>query len=372
MDNLLNEFASELRENYDALMPDLACWRAQPHDSALRNAIFRFLHSAKGGAGFVRMARIEQLAAAAETALDDLRRWDLPADAPQIDLILVALERINAIAEAIEMGIGLPALGEEAMADELSGHRRIHLVTEHPYDPQQISTIRLPLSTVDHLVADTESLHAYVVKLGDTPLPSALALLRNDMARHVEAVNALRYVPAAHLFAGLETYTASLVADRDQPIDVHVIGDDVPVDRAALPILRNALCHLLRNAVAHGIEPPEVRSDRGKPTRGCVTMSAVHAKDALTIEVADDGGGVDYAALVANADVQAFAHTDMLELIQCSGVTAAQNVSALAGRGVGLDCVRIALERLDGRLDLFDRAQQGFTARLHIPHRGLG
>jgi len=371
MDNLLSEFASEVRENYDALIPDLSRWRSQPDDSALRNAIFRFLHSAKGGAGFVRMARIEQLAAAAETALDDLRRWDLPDDAPQIDLILAALERINAIAEAIEMGIGLPALGEEAMADELSGHRRIHLATENPYDPQQISTIRLPLSTVDQVVADTESLHAYIVKLGDTPLPSALALLRNDMMRHIETVSALRYVPAAHLFTGLETYTASLVADHDQAIDLHFIGEGVPVDRAALPILRNALCHLLRNAVAHGIEQPELRRIRGKPTRGCVTIGAEHTKDALTIEVTDDGGGVDYAALVANADVQAFAHSDMLDVIQCSGVTAAQNVSALAGRGVGLDCVRIAIERLDGRLELFDRAQEGFTARLHLPHRGL-
>ena len=89
------------------------------------------------------------------------------------------------------------------------------------------------------------------------------------------------------------------------------------------------------------------------------------------IEVTDDGGGVDYAALVANADVQAFAHSGMLDLIQCPGVTTAQNVSALAGRGVGLDCVRIAIERLDGRLELFDRAQEGFTARLHLPHRGL-
>ncbi len=369
MDDLLCEFAGEMREGYAALLPDLPRWRADPHDRPMRDSIFRFLHSAKGGADFVRMARIEHLAIAAETALYDLRHWDLPDGAQQVALILAALARIDAIAEAIEIGIGLPVAGEESLIYELAGERNAATLTDLPYDPQQIGTIRLPLGVIDALTAGVKKLESYLGELGDAPQPSALALLRNDLARHAEAVSALRYVPAGQLFTGLGAYADALVVDREQSVAVHLLGVDVPVDRSALPVLRNALCHLIRNAVAHGIEPHGDRILRNKPAQGLITLAADDYGDAIGLTVTDDGGGIDYAALVANADVAAYAHDDLLELILHPGVTSAKNVSTLAGRGVGLDSVRIAMERLDGRLELFDQARAGFTARLIFPKR---
>ena len=367
MDDLMAEFASEVREGYGALAPELRLWRKTPQDKALSDSVMRHLHTAKGGAGFVKMARIEQLAAAAEQALSDLAHWDLNDDAPHVALILAALARIDGIAAAVELGFGYPTLGEDALIADLTGQPTPYVDDELPYDPQQICSIRLPLSALDTLIADTERLNGGLVALGDAPLPAALAIMRNDMKSYLERLRALRFAPVSQLYLGLEHYVEALATVDDRALRLVTEECGLMLDRALIPLLRNVLTHLIRNAVAHGIEPEDVRVARGKPACGTITIAATQRADTLCISVNDDGGGVDYAALVSLAEVSAYANLDLLTLVQQPGISTAKNVSSLAGRGMGLDAVRIALERIDGALELFDRPEQGFTAQLIIP-----
>ena len=367
MDDLLSEFATELSEGYAALAPDLVRWRECPHDKALSDALFRYLHSAKGGAGFVRMARIEQLAAAAEQALSDVRHWGLDHTAPQIGLIITTLERIDAIATALELGISHPNLGEDALVADMTGGRNIYTQGATPYDPVQIGSVRLPIAMIDELLANTERFGQSLTRLGDVPLPSALALLRNDMTHHLSCVRRLRYVPITQLFKGMQRYIDDLTMNRDQMITFLYEPCDVQIDRATLPILRDALRHLIRNAVAHGIEPVAVRIKNGKSEQGIISILATQCEDVLRIELSDDGGGVDMAALASLAEVSAYANSDALDYAKLPGVTTAQNISALAGHGMGLDAVRIAMERIDGALELYDYPGQGFSSHLLIP-----
>ncbi len=371
MDDLLDEFAQELREGYALLLPHLAAWRDAPQDQALLDAIFRYVHSAKGGAGFVRMARIEAIATAIETALEDLRHWDLAEDTPQVGLVIEALARVNAIAEAMQVGIGLPALGEDALIETLSAGRNVLASGSDPAHVQPIGTLRLPGPLVDQVIAASARLAADTMALCDCPTPAALARLRDDARAQFETLKSIKYAPLTDLLCGLETYVGALAASAERHVVLTARARDIVVDRRALPVLRTALCHLLRNAVSHGIESPEARTARGKPAHGTIEINAIARADRIDIDVSDDGGGVNYAALAEFAEIQAYANDDILSLIQLPGVTAAQNVSALAGHGVGLDCVRIAIERLDGSLQLFDRPQLGFTARLSIPETGV-
>jgi two-component system, chemotaxis family, sensor kinase CheA len=367
MDDLMAEFASEVREGYAALTPQLRLWRKKPQDKALVASIMRHLHTAKGGAGFVKMARIEQLSAAAEQALSDLAHWDLHDDAPQVALIITALARIDGIAAAVELGFGYPTLGEDALIADLTGQPAPLVNAELPYDPQQICSIRLPLSVLDALIADTERLDHRLIALGDAPLPAALAIMRNDMRDTLKKLHGLRFAPLSQLYLGLEHYVEELATLHNQTFRLVTDDGGLLVDRALIPLLRNALTHLIRNAVAHGIEPAHLRVQRGKPECGTITITAQKRADSLCLSVSDDGGGVDYKALVSHAEVNAYAHLDLLAFAQQPGISTAKNVSSLAGRGMGLDAVRIALERIDGTLELYDRPELGFSAHLIIP-----
>ncbi len=366
MDDLMIEFAAELRESFGELAPVLATWREQPRQTDTYEAIFRHLHTAKAGAGFVRMTRIEALAAAAEQALSDLRHWALDDNTRYIGLIIAALRRINAIAEAIELGIGFPTLGEEDLVAELLGQPKNPEVDAMPFDATQIRSVRLSLATLDDLLAKSAALNSFLIDLGDTPLPGALARTRNEMFAHVSAIRALRYAPATQLYLGLAAYVDQLAVTHDRDAELVVDEGQVWLDRAHIPVLRNVLCHLIRNAIAHGIEPRGLRVQRGKAALGQISLTTKATDDGLTITLTDDGGGIDYEALVALADAQ-HSSGDALAQIGRAGVTTAHNVSDIAGRGVGLDSARIALERLDATLELFDRPGQGFTAQMTLP-----
>jgi len=371
MDDLMGEFAAEIREGYGQLAPDLAQWRIDPHNGALSDAIFRFLHSAKGGAGFVHMARIEHLAAAAEQALSDLRHWDLATNCAHVALIIEVLDRINAIAEAIEMGIGFPTLGEDVLIEQLTGKVRAPAFPELPYDPQQIGSIRLPRGALDQAVRECARMNDDLIALGDTPLPAALALLRNDMQHHFQTVKQLRYAPVSQVFLGFDTYVETLAQLRGVTVAFVVEERGQWLDRAHLPIVRTAIGHLIRNAVAHGIEPLAQRIAQRKPACGTIRVTVTQDDADLFIAVHDDGSGVDYNRLIAQAETRAAVEDDLLTYIQQSGVTTADRVSSIAGHGVGLDSVRIALDRIDGALLLEDRPRSGFVATLKLLAAGV-
>jgi len=363
MDDLMLEFAAELRTSFAALVPLLDDWRNQANDQRIYDAIFRHLHTAKAGAGFVRMSRIEALAAAAEQGLADRRHWALADNARHTALIVFALERIDAIAQAIELGIGYPTLGEDELITDLLGQPRALTADAMPFDPTQIRSVRLSLSLLDGLIAQSEALSRSLCDVVVVSSPSLHAQLADDMRAHIASIWALRYAPAAQLFDGLSAYVGQLAASHGRAATLSTAGDTVWLDRAHIPVLRHALCHLLRNSIAHGIEAPDERRRRGKPECGQIMLRVMCVGGAVELCLTDDGGGVDYAALAAEADLAA----GSIGLLTRPGVSAAGVVSDIAGRGVGLDSVRIALERLDGALELYDRPGMGFTATMILP-----
>jgi len=370
MDDLLKEFALELREGHAQLVPLLENWCNHPLDAKIYDAIFRHLHSAKAGAGFVRMGRIEALAAAAEQGLADMRHWGLSSNDRHARLIVAALNRINAIADALDIGVGYPTNGEECLIRELLGQPPQELqVDAMPFDPTQLRSVRLSRSTIDDLTVKSGSLAIALVDLGDTPAPAALAIVRRDVVDLAEMIRALRFAPAAQLYVGLAQHVDELAARQGVQAQLIIDSGETLLDRAHLPVLRTALCHLLRNAIAHGIEPDDERIRCGKPRKGVITLSTTHAGDEIIIEIADDGRGVDYDALVKCAGSSACSPPQSAALLCAPHVSTAREMSNLAGHGMGLQSVQIALERLEGTLELFDRQGQGFTARLVVPQQ---
>jgi two-component system, chemotaxis family, sensor kinase CheA len=169
----------------------------------------------------------------------------------------------------------------------------------------------------------------------------------------------------------LATQARALAARLSKPdLAVEIEDHDVRLDPDRFMPLISALVHAVRNAVDHGIETPEQRRAVGKPTGGRLTFRCTSDHDELAIEIADDGGGIDWDAVAFRArelGLAASTTRDLNEALFTSGVSTAKDLSDISGRGVGLDALRAACHRLGGRLEIESETGRGSTVRCTIP-----
>lgn len=194
----------------------------------------------------------------------------------------------------------------------------------------------------------------------DEHIISQLATSLDDTAKH------LRMVPFETSITGLRR----LVRDTSQALGKHVslevLGADVEIDRAVLEALRDPLNHLIRNAIDHGIEAPELRGD--KATTGTITISVELSGGLVQVQVRDDGAGLDVAAIQARArELNLDPHIPAETLITLPGFSSRSEVSMISGRGVGLDVVKSQLEELGGTLEITSIAGAGTRWTMSTP-----
>lgn len=163
--------------------------------------------------------------------------------------------------------------------------------------------------------------------------------------------------------------TASAAAAEGKLVALDIGGGDVVFDGATGGVLRGALLHLVRNAVAHGIEAPDERHAAGKPRVGRVLVAARREPARLCLAVSDDGRGLDRAAIGAAAR-RAGLDGEAEEMVLRAGLSSREEAGALAGRGVGLDAVACAARELGGRIAVQSRDGLGCTVELEIPAPG--
>jgi len=159
-------------------------------------------------------------------------------------------------------------------------------------------------------------------------------------------------------------------------VDLVIEGEETEADKNVIEPLADPLIHILRNSLDHGIELPEVRRAAGKPATGTIRIVARQESDRVIIEISDDGAGVDPARVRAKAverglipadRAATLSDHDAVQLIFLPGFSTAESISDLSGRGVGMDVVRNAVERINGAVELSSRQGQGTTIRLSLP-----
>lgn len=201
--------------------------------------------------------------------------------------------------------------------------------------------------------------------------------LRDDIGASRKILSAMRQTPIRGLFQRLASAVTAEARRMGRAVTVRSIGADELVDRRLVEALAEPCLQLARNAIAHGIEDPETRVALGKPRDATLTLSATRRGNRLSISIADDGAGVDVAAVRQRAveagvvtDVLARAADDqtLLELLFVPGFsTRSQSPDLLAGRGIGLDITLASVERLGGSIRLATARGQGFEARVDVP-----
>jgi two-component system, chemotaxis family, sensor kinase CheA len=178
------------------------------------------------------------------------------------------------------------------------------------------------------------------------------------------------------VFDKLARLMRRLVRESGKDVVFDVSGGDVELDKLIVEELSDPLMHLLRNALDHGAEQPEVRSKQGKPPRATIGLVARQQGNHVIIEVRDDGAGLDEArirvvaverGLVTREQTEEMERRELLNLVFQPGFSTKRDVSELSGRGVGLDVVKTNLQRLSGLIDITSRRGEGTTFTLTLP-----
>lgn len=194
--------------------------------------------------------------------------------------------------------------------------------------------------------------------------------LRHAVGELEEEVRRARTLPFAEVCVGLERSARSVARATGRRVRWEVVGGALELDRSLLQGLREPLVHLVGNAVAHGVEPPQVRHAAGKPEEGRVVLSARLRGNRVEVAVEDDGRGLDLEALRERAQalgVEVASEREAARLAFLPGLSTAPGVTPVAGRGVGLDVVRTQVEALRGRVEVSTRAGQGTRFALEVP-----
>ena len=199
------------------------------------------------------------------------------------------------------------------------------------------------------------------------------ARVLNDLQKSVMKI---RMVPVEHLFRRFPRVVRDVAKSCGKEIHLEISGQDTDLDKSIMDMLAEPLAHLVRNSVDHGIESPEERAQAGKPAQGTVRLAAYHQGNQIVIEVSDDGRGIDRDRLVSKAiekgiltqaDAGGMSEQDALDLVFHPGLSTAEHVTSISGRGVGMDVVKSVIDRLKGNISIRTEEARGTTFYLHVP-----
>lgn len=395
MDDLLADFVAETREMLEAIEGELVAWEADPSDSTRLDSIFRFVHTVKGNCGFFDFPRLEALSHAAEGALADARSGRRQADRRLVSAVLAIIDRITHMTNAIEAGEDMPKQGDEFLiaalepdAVEMGDVVRVEVVDKTANKPDNSPaaprSIRLPVDLLDRVMSGV----------------SDMVLARNDLARRLraagaeptldgpferlsgilgdvrDAVTKMRMQRIEMLYNALPRLVRDLCAELDKQVMIDFEGGDVELDREMIEMIRDPITHLIRNAVDHGIEAPSERREAGKREIGMISIAARQSGNRITVAISDDGAGLDVAkigkkavaaGIISQAELDAMPEDDVANLIFEPGLSTADEVSAVSGRGVGMDVVHANIQKIGGTIDLSTKAGEGTIFWLKIP-----
>ena len=391
---LLDEFMLEARERADeveSLLLRLTSEKGEAQTASLAR-IKRELHTLKGNSGMMGFSDLQELAHRMEDKVEllDLENPQISDLLEELDALRLGLEQIRPTPydlddEAAEAGEAGEQEALEAESPELESR-----------DPVG-GSVRVPFSKIDQLVEMQAETLIFRNRLADAVM-QGLELIKqnNDDPAELNArlitgwedvevaqqalekvlnelqnqVTNLGMVPLVSLFRPLRRIVHDESARENKQCELMIEGGETPIDKTLLETAGEALGHLVRNAVIHGIETPAERRQRGKSEIGTIRLRATLEGGEVWIEVADDGAGVDLALLRETAKRRLGDNYEAgagLALLFAEGISTHQGADLSAGRGVGLAAVKKSAERHGGRVDVRSQRGSGTFFSLRLP-----
>jgi two-component system chemotaxis sensor kinase CheA len=216
----------------------------------------------------------------------------------------------------------------------------------------------------------------YSQQYGDSSFQNTcrqLNLITTELQEHVMKT---RLQPLGNVWNRFPRLVHNAAQACGKKVRLETEGSETELDKTLIEAIRDPLTHLVRNAIDHGIEPPERRRAAGKPEEGCVRLRAYHEGGQVNVEISDDGGGIDPERIKHRAIDQHLITAEqaarmgtqtVLGLIFLPGFSTAPTVTTVSGRGVGMDVVKTNIEKIGGSVDVQSTVGQGTTVRTRIP-----
>jgi two-component system, chemotaxis family, sensor kinase CheA len=370
---LLAEFverAFEYLESADDLLLGL---QEDPSDGESIAAVFRAFHTIKGMAGFLGLANVEMSAHDAEDLLGDVRGGKAALDSPTLDALFAAVDAVKALVKIAAVGAPAAAWGstdDSGPAQTPSAAAR----TTVRVDEERLDQL---VDTIGELVIAQASVGQSARGLTDIPEALAAQLARLDkISRQLQQMaTSMRMVSLRPTLRRMARLVRDLAHDSGKHVDCVLIGEDIELDKTIVDSIGDPLIHLVRNAVDHGIEDdPAARRRAGKPETASVTISVRHLGGSTVIDVADDGRGLDREAIARRARETGLLAQNEIPAADAvplfifePGFSTAGRVTAVSGRGVGMDVVKREVDALRGTIGIDSEPGQGTTISMTLP-----
>ncbi len=343
----------------------MAAWFDDLTDTSHAEEIFRVLHTIKGMAASLEFDAVSELTHATESALSSVREGVRPADRGWLRELERGLDDISAECERAVEGEGGAAAATAAGGPTAARIVRV-----------DIDRLDALFSDLGGLVTARQDLERHASRDTLSPVARAASAMAHRLDLLQDRILHVRLAPLTEVFERLPPLVRDLARQLGKEVTAEISGEGLEVDRAVLDHLPEPLMHLLRNALDHGIESPELRRAAGKRAAGRIAVRARRDRDAVVVELTDDGRGIDREQVAAKAREQgileegaALSDDGLLAVLARPGFSTAQAVTDVSGRGVGLDVVLARLHEIGAALSLTTVAGKGTVFTLRLPMR---
>jgi two-component system chemotaxis sensor kinase CheA len=384
-------FMAEALEYYDAMSRHISELEKDPADEKALNELFRLMHNLKANARAMGFNDIGEVAHQMETIFGLIRSKERTFSGSLVPVLFAGVDTLGGMIRAVDQdqpvanadkllrNLELLVEGEEPILEEddknadEDASRKLEL-SDLVYI--QIKKLDHLLNLVGELIIDRDRILTLSQEIGSPALQAAASHLFRIADDLQYSVMDARLVNVGSLFNKFPRVVRDVAVAEKKDVELTINGQDIQIDRNILQIITDALLHLVRNAIGHGLETVEDRRKAGKPEQGNLTLSAQTERDDVLIQVIDDGKGIDVEQVRRKAVERGLVSAEAARSLDGHAVRAflfepgfsmAKEVTDISGRGVGLDVVKLAIDSLGGQLRVDSVLGQGTTFTLVLP-----
>ena len=418
--DITESYCDEVTELLDTSRKDIMTLKTVPNDAATLSRLLRNLHTIKGNSRMLGFSTIERLSHAVEDIYKSVKDGQIKNSDRLVKLVFAVADKIgDCVSQIIKKGTDEQDIEQYLQyCDKLAAGELIDIDAfiaeiikgagegsigededdeENGKNVSEIQSIRVKLSRVNEIIAsfDTmitrefrlkhqlDELRKYEEETGCHELSKLRKQFESDIFALETSINSvqeqvfdLRMLPISIVLRPFENTIAIESMNLGKNVKCDIPPTDIAIDKVILEELGDILMHLVRNALDHGIEMPEERKAAGKSEQGTIRISCVRETKHIELRISDDGRGLNYDKIRAKAlklypertdEIKNMSERELSQFLFQSGFSTKETVSALSGRGVGLDVVWTNVEKIKGRIKIESTAGKGTSFILHFP-----
>ena len=378
-DNYQEMYVSEAQEHVETMNQALLKLEENPDGSENLDLIFRSAHTLKGMAATMGYEQTKELCRNIENVFEKIRKKESQLSTNLASALFKCLDvlqqMINDKSKKIDIESFLKMLENPEEIEKQDSNESMYVT--------QLPTIRVKMSELDSLINLVGELIISKMKLEKSIISNDFAQSQHSLNELNQLVSDLQYQSLKLRLVPIETIfkrVARVVRDTSntvgKKIELQMNGANIELDRTVLDSITEPLLHILRNCVDHGIEVSSERKKIGKPENGNIKLTAYNVADQIAIKIEDDGKGIDVEKLKAKAiekgiisieESDTMSDEKAIELLGTPGLSTANEITDISGRGVGMDVVINRVREVGGNFEITTKKGEGTTMILTLP-----